>query len=414
MRHEGVDDARGRHLGLLARGEGLPQSPLDEAVLLIREGRFGILAQGLGDPPRLAVADLRPDRIAFARVQVAFDLCVAFEHLQGVVARREGLGKLPAVGAHVAVQASQPLLDHRAHVDMDVAHAFVAVLVDVDHRVEQRLDAPVVARLDGHHRHTHHAAEAVVVEARAAGLQFVVHVQRDDHAGVDVDQFGGQVEVALEVRGHHGVDDHVGHLRGEVLAHETLFGRIGRQGIGSGQVGDLEAVAAVEAVSHLGADGHAAVVAHMLVASRNGVEQRGFAAVGIPDQGHADRAAAVRDHVGDAFAFRHVGGVRHGGDGCGVLRGRSGFGPGAAGLQAVGEDLVGLAVGKHLDHVGLAAAQRDLVAHDPVFDRILERGVQDHLDPLSADEAHLHDAASEASVAHDLDDGRHVAGIQFG
>ena len=62
----------------------------------------------------------------------------------------------------------------------------------------------------------------------------------------------------------------------------------------------------------------------------------------------------------------------------------------------------------------LAAPQRDVVAHDFILDRVLQGGVQNHFDPLSADKTHLHDAAAKASVAHHFDNRRRFAGLQFG
>ena len=78
------------------------------------------------------------------------------------------------------------------------------------------------------------------------------------------------------------------------------------------------------------------------------------------------------------------------------------------------EVLPGFVVGEHDDHIGLAAPQRDVVAHDFILDRILQGGVQNHFDPLSADKTHLHDAAAKASVAHHFDNRRRFAGLQFG
>ena len=297
---------------------------------------------------------------------------------------------------------------------MDVADALVAVFEDVDHRIEQIVDSLVVAGLDRDHRHTHHASQAVVVQPGAAGLQFVEHVQRHDHPGVDIDQFGREVEVSLDVRGDDGVDHHVGGPRSEVVAHVTLLGGVGREGIGPGQVRDFEAVAAVEAVAALGPDRHAAVVADMLVPARNGVEERGFAAVGVSDQRHGDRAALPGEDLLDRRTLLLSGGgfLRGQREAFGLLRRSCGSLPDAFGPAC--EVLVGLGIGEHLDHFGLAAAQRDVIAHDPVFDGVLERRVENHLDTLSADEPHLHDAAPEPAVSHDLDDCGGLAALEFG
>ena len=184
MRHEGVDHGRRRDLLAPSGGESLLQGSLDESVFLVGEGRFDILAQRFGDAPGLAVADFGPLGVAPAFAEALFGLGVAFEHLHRIVAGRESLGQFVAVVAHVAVEPAQPLFDHGTHVDMDMAHTLVAVLIDIDHGVQQGVDAAVVARLDGHHRHAQHAAQILVVEGGSAGLQLVVHVERHDHTRV--------------------------------------------------------------------------------------------------------------------------------------------------------------------------------------------------------------------------------------
>ena len=87
-----------------------------------------------------------------------------------------------------------------------------------------------------------------------------------------------------------------------MAAHVTLFGRVGRKGVGARQVGHFETVAAVAAVPDLGADRHAAVIADVFVTARNGVEKRGLAAVGVAHQCHADRAAVTVDDFVDRRA----------------------------------------------------------------------------------------------------------------
>ena len=297
---------------------------------------------------------------------------------------------------------------------MNMAHTLVAVLVDIDHGVQQGVDAAVVARLDGHHRHTEHAAQILVVEGGSAGLQLVVHVERHDHTRVYVDQFGSQVKIAFQIRGDHGVYHHIGDARSQMMTHVTLLGRIGRESVGAGQVGDLEAVAAVDAAADLGADGHAAVIADVLVTARDGVEQRGFTAVGVAHQRYRDGPRAACHHFVDARAASCVGFRFRGPELLVLFRFSDGLVAMTTLISAACEVFVGLTVGEHLDHVGLAAPQRNVVAHDLVFDRVFQGRIQKHFDPLSADESHLHDAAAEASVAHHLDDRPRFAGFKFG
>ena len=98
-------------------------------------------------------------------------------------------------------------------------------------------------------------------------LQLVVHVEGDYHRTVHVDKLGGKVEVALKVGGHHYVDHYVGHLVAQIASHIQLFGRIACEGVCTGEVYDIEAVASVAEVAALGVDSHSAVVAHMLLGS---------------------------------------------------------------------------------------------------------------------------------------------------
>ena len=58
-------------------------------------------------------------------------------------------------------------------------------------------------------------------------------------------------------------------------------------------------------------------------------------------------------------------------------------------VMSSGKVFVHFAVGEYDDHVGLGTAQRDVVAHDFIFDRVFQGGVEYHFDPLPADEPHL-------------------------
>ncbi len=132
----------------------------------------------------------------------------------------------------------------------------------------------------------------------------------------------------------------------------------------------------------------------MFVTARNRVEQRCLAAVRIAHQRHANRVAARTDQ----FVYRVV--ARNRFDRSVPLRRL--------------EQFVRFAVRKYLYHFRFAAAQRYVVAHDPVLNRVLERRVQDHLHPLAADESHFHDPAAEPSVAQYFQNRRRFSGFQFG
>lgn len=272
VRDQRVDHLRGLGLFPLAGGVGLAQGAGDEAVLLVGEGRFDVLAQLLFDAAGLAVGDLLPRPESFATLELIHDIRISLKHFHGKIAGRKVVGELLAEGLEVAVEQPEALLDDRPLVDVDMADAVVLVFIDGDHGVQQRFDAPARLGHNRNHRHAQHASQTVVIEACAAQEQFVVHVERHDHAGVDVDELGSQVKVAFEVGCDHGIDDHVGRLLDQVSANVKLLGGVGCKGIGARQVGDLEFVTPVGVVAPLGIDGHPAVIAHVLVAARYGVE----------------------------------------------------------------------------------------------------------------------------------------------
>ena len=66
-----------------------------------------------------------------------------------------------------------------------------------------------------------------------------------------------------------------------------------------------------------------------------------------------------------------------------------------------------------LDHLSLLPAKRHLIAHDFVFHRVLQRGIEQHLHHLTLHEAHLNDALPESTTAHHLYDDSLFACLQF-
>ena len=269
----------------------------NKAVFLVGEGRYDVLAQLLLDLRHGAVAQRDPFGEMGTIRQLRLDLLVAFEQFHGKIARRKVLGQFVAIRLQMLVQRPERLLDDRTVIDVDVTHTGILVLIDGDHRIEQRLQTAPRFGYDGYHRHAEHRAQMFVIERRAARLQLVVHIERHDHFGIYVDQLGREIEIAFEVRGHHGVDHYVGRVVDQMATHIKFFGRISRKGISAGQIGNDELVSFVTVFAALGVDRHAAVIAHVLVAARNGVEQRGFAAVGITDQSDVDRTTARGDHL---------------------------------------------------------------------------------------------------------------------
>ena len=392
--------AGGRRVGLFERAG-------DEAVARVGEERFevgvedfgkargaaldetlrvsvGVRLRGVGKACGAAL-DEADDLIGRLAGQILrHEADVALERLDGHVAVAD-----VGVGGHGGGQAAFDAVDGGLHgvavVDAHVAGAGGGALVGHHHHVEKFGHSPALGPDGGHHGRAEHLAQQIVVEAGAAAFELVVDVEGRHGADAHVDELRRQVEIALDVGGVDHVEHDVGLDAHDVVAHESLFGRIGRDGIGAGQVGQSDAIAAMHNAGLLGSDGHAAVIARVLVLAADGVEERGLAAVGVADQSHRDVLAVCWPDVG-----------------VGVGVGKS-AGAGAELVDAGG-------VGRHLDECGLFASERHVVVHYAVFDGVVEWSVADGGYHLASDEAHLDDALAECAPAGHADDDGLAAG----
>ena len=121
----------------------------------------------------------------------------------------------------------------------------------------------------------------------------------------------------------------------------------------------------------------------MLVAAGGDVEKGRFSAVGVSHQGYADIVMALLGHMGQGavqpfFLFQ----ISR--EGLQVLVAHQGF--------------AGLLLGNHLYLPGLLSPERDFIADDFIFNRVLERSVEHHPHLFPLDEPHLNEAFPEAAV----------------
>ena len=73
----------------------------------------------------------------------------------------------------------------------------------------------------------------------------------------------------------------------------------------------------------------------------------------------------------------------------------------------------GLFVGDNYDHVSFAAAQRNLVVHDFVNDRVAQRGIENHFDFFAAYEPHFHNSATESAMSEYFENRGRLACFQI-
>ena len=276
MRFVTVDLVRGRQrvlCGLLA--DRALHDAADVGVALVGDDALRVVVQLL-----FAVGDVRLDVRLERRVELHLlqFLFVPLKELDGVPAQARvvdlagdgfldvGDGVLDAAGEDVRVLAGLLFL-RRGHGRLCGLHAALALeRAHLDHLAAQLL------------------AELNDVDLVAVLAHKVHHVDGHNHRNAQLDQLRGQVQVALDVRSVHDVEDRVRPLLDQVAARHDLLERVGRQGIDARQVLDDDVLVPLEAAFLL-FHGHARPVAHVLGATRQVVEQRGLAAVRIARQG---------------------------------------------------------------------------------------------------------------------------------
>ena len=147
----------------------------------------------------------------------------------------------------------------------------------------QFVHAFVLRRGDRHDRHAQHGLHLVDVHHAAVSAQFVHHVQGDHHGHVHFQQLHGEIQIPLNVGGVHDVDDGFRLLvEHEIPGHLFLAGIRGH-GIDPRQVGDQRVRMAPDHTV-LAVHGHSRKIAHVLIRSRQLVEQSGLSAVLIAHQ----------------------------------------------------------------------------------------------------------------------------------
>ena len=204
-------------------------------------------------------------------------------------------------------------MDHRvdAAVDRGVVDAEVRNRGDglapggITGHVQQLRHALPLGRGDGHHRHPQVPAEAPHVHRAAVCPQFVHHVQGDDRGTAQLQQLQRQVEVALDVGGVHHVDDAVRLLVDDEVPGDDLLLGVGAQGVDARQV-HRRAVFEPAHLARLLLHRHAGEVSHVLVGARQGVEQRGLAAVLVSGQGKYHGVSTSLSSIFAASSSRRV------------------------------------------------------------------------------------------------------------
>ena len=234
-------------------------------------------------------------------------------------------------------------------------------------------------------------SELFDVEFVAALTKFIIHVEGNNHWHVHVYQLGGQIEVAFQVAGINHVDDEVGMLFDDVLAHIEFFRCIGCEGICARKVHDVKVVTFEIKMSGLGIDGHARVVSHTFVSTTGNIEEGCFSAVGIADENHTQFMSFQICHTLQDVFFP-------------FCRDATLFG-------VLCHPCLRLFLIHNLYQFSLCTTQTDLVIHDFVLHGVVQGSIEQDLHALTLDESHLYNSFTKATVSHDTDNNSLLASL---
>lgn len=354
----------------------------DEAEPHVGDGRRAVEA-AFG----LHLADDVLERVLLVLVEVEpiEHQLVAF----GQLARGEPRRDARALGMvlderHDAVQAAMDgpvVLVGRAEV---LAHGRLLEPRHMQGVVHQLGRALVLGRRDGDDGDAQQLLHLVHVDGAAVALHLVHHVEGQHHGHAQLHELHRQVQVALDVRGVHDVDDAARALVQQETARDHLLARVRRHGVDARQVGDERLGMALDAAV-LAIHRHAGKVAHVLVRAGQLVEQRGLAAVLVAHEREGERRALrqrvlarpvvelaalaqarMRDGLARRAALSHVGAVAHVVD---------------------------------LDVARVVAPQRQLVAVDAHLDRVAHGRMLHHGHVDQRDDAHVQKMLSKRPLA---------------
>ena len=264
-----VGDGQMLHTSLLL--DGLGDHSVDVGIALVGDDALSIVVHFL-----LAVLDVLVDvgDQVLIQLQLFHDLVVALEQLDGVPAQEAvihlalnglfdvGNGVLHTAGKHMGQLAGLFALGS-GHGSLGSCLGALALQgADLD-----RLAAQLGAQL-------------LQVDLVAVLAHQVDHVHSHDHRDAQLDQLGGQVQVALDVGAVDDVQDGVGLLLDQISTGDDFLQRVRRQRVDTGQVLDDDILVALQ-LAFLLFHGNAGPVADVLVGAGQVVEQGRFTAVRV-------------------------------------------------------------------------------------------------------------------------------------
>ena len=138
--------------------------------------------------------------------------------------------------------------------------------------MEQLVDTLSGTTYGRNHRNPYQFTQLFIIQMITTCLQFIIHVQCNNHFHIHVDELGSQIEITFQVRSIHYIDNKVWCFFDDMLANINFFWRIGREGISTWKVNDAEVIPLERKESRFGIYGNSTIVTHMFMCTTGYIE----------------------------------------------------------------------------------------------------------------------------------------------
>ena len=156
----------------------------------------------------------------------------------------------------------------------------LAVSGGFDRRIRRLVDVRPFQSGDADELHAHLLGQDVQIDLYAVLFDQIHHVDGDDDRNAQFRQLCGQIQVSFQVGTVNDVQDRIRSFSDQVFSGDHFFQSIRRKGIDARKVGDDHILVAFELTLFL-FDGDARPVSDISGRAGKGVEEGGFATVGI-------------------------------------------------------------------------------------------------------------------------------------
>ena len=272
----------------------------------------------------------------------------------------------------------------------------VAFLIYLHDGIEKFLYSLAGAAYGRDDRHSEKISQLFQIQGIPFCLKFVIHVQGHHHPYVHVYKLGCKIQVPLKIGCVDYIHNHIRHVLDEVLSDVKFLRTVCGKGICTGEIYDLKMVSAMDEGSFLGIHGDSAVVSDMFMTAGRDIEKGCLSAVRISNKSHLDDLASFLRQVGHLSFYIILS--------CGIKGWKR---------LPFGKHALRFGLADHLDLGSLFTTKRHLITYYLIFDRIPERGIQDHLDLVALHETHFNYPFTEASMAVHLHDDTTLPCFQF-